>query len=162
MPGFRLTYLLIFVLAVSLLLVALYMQYGMGLEPCALCITQRGFIVVIGVTGLIAWAHCPRSWGRWIYTGTGCLAAALGAAVAGRQLWLQSLPDDKVPACGPSLGYILDSFPLRDALAVLLRGDGNCAEVSWTFMSLSIPGWTLIAFIAFAALFLWQGARRRI
>jgi len=32
----------------------------------------------------------------------------------------------------------------------LLRGDGNCAEVAWTFMGLSIPGWTLVVFVGFA------------
>jgi disulfide bond formation protein DsbB len=160
MPSFRLTYLLIFIAAVVLMLIALYMQHGMGLEPCALCITQRGFIVVVGLVGLAAWLHNPKGWGHWLYNGLGALAAILGAATAGRQLWLQSLPPDQVPACGPSLEYIMSNFPLTDALALLFQGDGNCAEVAWTFLGISIPGWTLLAFIGFACVFFWQAVRR--
>ena len=160
MPSLRQTYLLVFVASVILMLIALYMQYGMHLEPCALCITQRIFVISVGLVGLVAWIHNPCGRGRWAYTGIGVLAAGLGSATAGRQLWLQSLPPDQVPTCGPGLSYILDNFPLRDALALLLKGDGNCAEVSWTLLGLSIPGWTLVAFIGFAAVFLWQALRR--
>lgn len=159
MPRLRLTYMLIFVAAVALILIALYMQHGMGLEPCALCLTQRGFIIAIGLVGLVAFIQNPKGWGRWVYTGLGLLSAGLGAATAGRQLWLQSLPPDQVPACGPSIDYILENFPLRQALSLLLQGDGNCAEVAWSFLGLSIPGWTLIAFIGFALVFLWQALR---
>lgn len=160
MPGLRVTYLLICIAAAALLATALYMQHGMGLEPCALCITQRGFIIAIGVVSLVAFIHNPVHWGRWIYTGLGVLSAGLGAATAARQLWLQSLPPDQVPACGPSIDYIMENFPLREALSLLLQGDGNCAEVAWRFLGLSIPGWTLIAFIGFACIFLWQAVRR--
>ena len=69
---------------------------------------------------------------------------------SGRQLYLQNLPADQVPACGPSLEFILETFPLSEAIGILLRGDGNCAEVAWTFMGLSIPGWTLVVFVGFA------------
>lgn len=162
MPAFRLTYLLIFVATVTLMLIALYMQYAMGLVPCALCITQRVFMIAIGVIALIACLHNPSGWGRWVYTGLGLASAASGAATASRQLWLQSLPPDQVPACGPGIEYILDAFPFWEALAILFRGDGNCAEVAWRFLGLSIPGWTLIAFVGFGAVFLWQGLRRRL
>ena len=74
------------------------------------------------------------------------VAALVGGGFSIRQLWLQSLPADQVPACGPSVDYILENFPLSKALEMLLRGDGNCAEVLWTFLGISIPGWTLVAF----------------
>ena len=53
-----------------------------------------------------------------------------------------------------------DNFPLMDALSVLLRGDGNCAEVVWSFLGISIPGWTLVAFLGLAGFNLWQVLRR--
>jgi disulfide bond formation protein DsbB len=162
MPTLRVTYLAIFLVALILIAVALYMQYVMELMPCALCITQRVFIIAIGIIGLVAAIQNPRGWGRWVYGGLGVLSAAVGAAVAGRQLWLQSLPPEQAPACGPSIDYVLETFPLREALSILLRGDGNCAEVMWTFLGLSIPGWTLIAFLGFAAVFLWQALRRPV
>jgi len=86
-----------------------------------------------------------------------CLA---GAGFAGRHVWLQSLPADQVPACGPSVDYLLDNFPLVEALEILLRGNGNCAEVDWTLLGLSIPGWTLLAFIGIGAVAGWNGWRR--
>ena len=77
------------------------------------------------------------------------LIAGAGAAVAGRHLWLQSLPADQVPECGPTLDYILEVFPLSKALQLVLRGSGECAKIEWQFLGLSIPGWTLIAFSGF-------------
>ena len=162
LPSTRLTYLLVFIATVLLMLIALYMQYAMGLEPCALCITQRACVMAIGLVALIACIHHPRTWGRWPYVGLGLVFTIVGGATAGRQLWLQNLPPDRVPACGPSIEYILDAFPFWEALAILFRGDGNCAEVAWRFLGLSIPGWTLIAFIGFAVVFLWQGLRGRL
>ena len=57
--------------------------------------------------------------------------------------------------------YLFDVFNFSDALGMLLRGDGNCAEVQWLFLGLSIPGWTLVCFILLAALGLWQMVRRQ-
>jgi disulfide bond formation protein DsbB len=38
----------------------------------------------------------------------------------------------------------------------MLSGTGECAKVDWSFLGLSIPGWTLIAFIGLAILGLLQ------
>lgn len=90
----------------------------------------------------------------------GIVFAILGGSFSSRQLWLQSLPPDQVPACGPALDYLFENFPLMEVLSVMLRGDGNCAEVSWTFLSISIPGWTLVAFIGLALFNIWQIFRK--
>jgi disulfide bond formation protein DsbB len=66
-----------------------------------------------------------------------------------RHLWLQSLPTDLAPACGPTLSYLLEAVPVMEALSVLLQGDGNCAKSLWLFLGLTIPGWSLIAFSGF-------------
>lgn len=136
----------IFVAVVGLLGYGYYSQYVDGLEPCPLCITQRFFFFLTGILGLIAFIHNPRVLGARLYGCFGALSAILGGCFAVRQLYLQSLPEDLVPACGPSLSYILESFPLWEALDVLMRGDGNCAEVSWIFLGISMPGWALIGF----------------
>ena len=80
--------------------------------------------------------------------------------MSGRHLWLQSLPEDEVPACGPGLDYLMDIFPLSDVIRMVLQGDGSCAEVVWSFMGLSLPGWTLVGFIALAVLGCFQVLRR--
>lgn len=159
LPSIRFTSLIIALGCLGLILVGLYMQHVMGLAPCALCITQRAFIIAIGLVALSAFIHNPDSIGRRIYAVLGIVLAAGGGYFANHHMWLQSLPADEAPACGPGLEYILDTFPLQEALTVLLRGDGNCAEVVWSFLGLSIAGWTLVAFIGLALINLWQLAR---
>jgi disulfide bond formation protein DsbB len=131
---------------------ALYFQYVMKLEPCPLCIFQRLFVIGLGVVLLAAALHNPKTWGRRIYGALTALMAASGAAVAGRHVWLQSLPADQVPACGPGLDYMLQTFPFTKTLQLVLRGSGECAKVDWTFLGLSIPGWTFIFFCGFVIL----------
>lgn len=140
-------YLTLFLCCTGLLGYALYTQYFQDLIPCALCMTQRFFYVVVALTALIAAIHNPTALGRKIYVGLMFTASALGAGVAGRQVWLQHLPEDQVPACGPSLEYLFDALPFSEAFTTLMMGDGNCAEVVWTFLGMSMPTWSLVWFV---------------
>jgi len=135
-----------FLICLLLVSAAYYLQFVEGLEPCPLCILQRIALAALGIVFLLAGLQNPASMGRYGYGALLALAAALGAAIAGRHVWLQSLPADQVPACGPGLDYLLDTFPLFDAVTLVLRGSGECAEVD-TILGLSIPLWTLLAFI---------------
>ena len=110
------------------------------------------FIVLCGFLGLAGALHGPARVGAQIYGASIALAAFCGGGFSIRQLWLQNLPADQAPACGPSIAYLLETFPLSEALVLLLRGDGNCAEVVWTFIGLSIPAWTLAGFFVLALL----------
>ena len=139
----------------AMILAALYMQYVMELEPCALCITQRIFVIAIGVIALIAAIHGPERLGVRLYSSGCILFAIIGGGFSARHVWLQNLPEDLVPACGPSLDYLVENFPLWEALSVLLQGDGNCADTVWTFLGLSIPGWTLVAFVVMGLYFVF-------
>ena len=132
--------------------VALYMQHVMHLEPCPLCAVQRVFVIVLALVMASAAIHNPRGMGRRAYGASVAVIALLGAAVAARHVYLQNLPADRVPECGPGLEYILDAFPIAEALALILKGSGECAEVQWTFLGLTIPGWTLIAFLGIAGI----------
>ncbi len=148
----RQTYIAIVLSCVGLLGYALYTEIYQGLIPCALCMTQRFFYVLTALFALFAAIQNPGMVGRRVYVGLMFSASALGAAVAGRQVWLQHLPEDQVPACGPSLEYLLDTLPFSEAFTTLMLGDGNCAEVVWTFLGLSMPNWSLICFVVLAAL----------
>jgi disulfide bond formation protein DsbB len=133
-----------------------YLQYVVGLEPCPLCMTQRVFIVATGLTALAGAIHGPRTAsGVRVYSGIAILFAAVGSGFSSRHVWLQSLPADQLPACGPSIDYILDTFPIAEALEVLLRGNGSCAIIEWSFLGLSIPAWALVAFAGFIAALGW-------
>lgn len=163
MPHIRTTFLLIAGGCVALMFIGwIYFQNYLGLAPCPLCMTQRGFIVAAGLMGFAAWLHNPKALGRRIYSGFGFFFAAVGSGVAGRHTWLQSLPADQVPACGPDLSYLFDALPIIEALTVLFRGDGNCADIQWSLLGLSIPGWTLVAFIALGITFAWQFFRKNL
>lgn len=135
-----------FVVCALLLAGAYYLQYVQELEPCPLCVFQRVAFLALGLVFLAAGLHRPEGRGRYVYALLVLLSAGIGAAIAGRHVWLQSLPADQVPACGPGLNYMLDNFPLMQVLEVALRGSGECAEVDLV-MGLSIPMWALIAFI---------------
>ena len=160
MPSIRTLNLYLFLVAICMILVALYMQYQMDLNPCYLCIVQRVFVILTGLIALLAFAHNPANKGQKRYAAATSLSALAGAGFSVRQLWLQSLPEEKVPACGPPADYLFDALPIAEALPMLLSGDGNCAEVQWTFLSLSIPAWTLLAFTVMALLSGYQLLRK--
>ena len=136
-----------------------YLQYVEYLDPCPLCITQRLFYMLIGTVSLIAILsyRFPRVQ-RWLALLIS-LSAIGGITTAGRQVWLQHLPKDQVPECGPGLQYWLENEPLFRTLSLLFKGDGNCAEVQWRFLGLSIGEWSLGWFLVFLLLGLWLFVR---
>jgi disulfide bond formation protein DsbB len=158
-PSVRKTNFLIFVTCTLMMLAAAYMEHVMKMIPCSLCITQRGFVILTGLLALAAALQNPALTGRRAYATLGIVSAILGACFAGRQLWLQSLPADQVPACGPGLAYMFDVFPFMEALKLLLQGDGNCAHVD-KILGLSLAAWTFIAFIGLAGVNLYQLVRK--
>jgi protein dithiol:quinone oxidoreductase len=141
---------------VGLLAAAYYFQYVVKLEPCPLCISQRIGIFLTGLTFLCAALHNPGRTGTRRYAILGTLIALCGGAVSVRHIWIQHLPPDKVPECGPGLDYVLNNFPLSETIKLMLTGTGDCAEVNWTLLGLSMPAWTLIAFLALASVSLLQ------
>lgn len=149
-PSFRQINLVQALASLFLILIAIvYFENHLGLEPCYLCVTQRFFVVCVGLICATAALHNPAQLGQRVYAVLSMFAATLGGYFSSKQLWLQSLPEDQVPACGIPVDYLLDSFSLSEAIAMLMRGDGNCAEVQWQLLGLSMPAWVLIGFIGF-------------
>ena len=144
----RLIFLAIFLVCVGLMGFALYLQHSLGLEPCPMCILQRYAFIVIGVIALMAAAHNPALPGRWIYSGLLVVMAATGGGVAIRHVYLEHNPP-KIFDCGADIGFMLDAFPLTQALPMLFRGTGDCTKVLWRFLGLSIAEWSLIWFAIF-------------
>ncbi|MEO5861926.1 MAG: disulfide bond formation protein B [Burkholderiales bacterium] len=157
----RVVYLSGFIACAGLIAFALYLQHKLGEDPCALCIFQRVAVGVLGLVFLIAALHNPRAIGNRIYAGLGLVVAAIGGAIAGRHVWLQHLPKDQVPECGPGLNYLLETQPWMQVLGNVLKGSGECAEVGWRFMNLSIPEWTLICFVLLGMVAILQLSNRR-
>ena len=148
LPPRRIGYVLGFLVCAGLMGYALYLQYGEGIEPCPLCMLQRICVTAMGVVFLVATFHNPGRAGAGVYALLQLLIGGTGAAIAARQVWLQSLPKDQVPACGMGLNYMLETLPFTDAMRQVLEGSGECAEKGWEFLHLSIAGWTLVFFVA--------------
>ena len=149
MSRFRCLSLVGLLVCCGLLAGAAWLQLGLELEPCPLCALQRVVVLILAVLLLLAFLHHPAGWGQRVYGVLVALVSGLGALVAGRHVWLQHLPAERIPECGPGLEFILAAFPLSDAIALIFKGSGECAEVVWRFLGLSIPEWTLLAFAGF-------------
>jgi len=148
MPPRRLAYLLGFLICAALIGWALWLQYGEGLEPCPLCMFQRIAVIAVGIVFLIAAIHGPGRGGAALYALLTLLFAGAGAALAARQIWLQSIPKDQVPACGMGLNYMIETLPFIEVITKVLGGSGECAEKGWELLGLSIAGWTFVFFVA--------------
>jgi protein dithiol:quinone oxidoreductase len=152
----RIWFFLGFLGCAGLLAAGAYFQFVEGLKPCPLCISQRIAILLTGLCFLAAAVQNPGQTGIKRYAILGSVIALTGAAISTRHVWLQHLPADQVPECGPGLEYMLQYFPLFETLKLMLSGTGDCAEVNWTFLTLSMPAWTLIAFLILATLSILQ------
>lgn len=139
-----------FLACAALLGYALYAEHVLGLAPCPLCIFQRVAVIVIGVLFLLATLHNPRATGSRIYGGLIVLAALGGIGIAARHIWIQAQPPGTVAACGADLDYMMEIMPLKEVVAKVLTGSGECGTVDWTLLGLSMPWWVLFALLALA------------
>ena len=136
----------------SLLFAVFYLERVLYLDPCPLCILDRVVLVALGLVFAIALAHNPGPAFSRVY---GLLASALsltGVGLAARHIWLQALPADEVPACGPDLYFMLETLPVLDTIRNILMGSGSCAEIQWTLAGLTLPQQTLLLFAGLLAL----------
>lgn len=145
-----------FLACTGMMAFALYAQHVLGMEPCPLCVFSRVATITLGAVFLVAAIHGARGRiGKSVYLVLVALAAAVGVGISARHVWLQSLPKDQVPACGPDLGFMLETFPLAEVLSTVLSGSGECAEVSWRLFGLTMPAWALVAFAVLGVWGIW-------
>ncbi len=143
-------YVLGFIACFGLVGLALAIQTHYDLNPCPLCITQRIVFMGLGLLFLIAAFTKPATMLNKISTFLLVLTAMGGAGVAIRHWWLQAHRESMIADCGVGFDYMFENFPLQKALTLVFRGTGDCAAIDWTFLGLSIPQLSLIAFIGFA------------
>lgn len=136
-----------FLMCLGLISYALFAQYGLGLEPCPLCILQRVAVITAGVLFLLALLHDPGDRGARAYGVLIDLAALAGIAVAARQIWIIAQPPGSVAECGASLDYMMAVLPWHEVLAKVLTGSGECSKVDWTLLGLSMPTWVLMSLV---------------
>ena len=151
---------LVFMSVLGMSFALLFLQRYMGFTPCPLCIFQRIGLMVMGGFAFIAALWHPKSTliklGLWLGSLLGIVWAT---GVAARHVWLQHLPADQVPLCGPGLDYWIDTLPMQQVLNEVLAGSGECASVEWRFLGMSIPEQSLIFFsvlLLIHGLVLWR------
>ena len=159
-PDSRILHLLTALSAAFLIVGAYFLEERLGLKPCPICISQRLVVAIVALSALLAFVHRPDRQGKRVYGLIFMAAGLCGCALSIRQLYLQSLPPESAPACMPDLSYLVDILPLSELAMVMLSGTGDCAEVQWRFMGLSIPGWTLLFCIGYALVGLMEMVRK--
>ncbi len=147
--------------SLGLLAFGAVLQQWKHVEPCPMCIMQRYAFLVVGVIALIGVLHNAGRVGQRIYAGLLVIAAGIGLGIGARQSWLQWFPPQFLE-CGPDLNYLINSFPLGEALPKIFAGSGDCSKVDWAFLGLSIANWAVVWFailIAIAVTVLLQKKR---
>ena len=140
----------------------LFLQYVKHQDPCPLCMVQRVVFTAILAVFAIAALHGPQRTGQRIYAALIVLLSLSGVGVASRHIWIQNLPKDQVPACGPGLDYMLETMPMSRVIKELMHGSGECAEKGWTFLTLGIPEWSLLCYLALGAWAVLIAVRRPV
>ncbi len=135
---------------IAMLAFGLYLQHGVGLEPCPMCIVQRYALILVAVlAGVCAFAN-----GRaFLIIGSSLMAlvASLGAFVAARQSFLQWFPPQEA-SCGRDLYGMIETFPLKRVIPMIFKGSGDCTKIDWTFLGLSIANWSFVCFVGITVL----------
>ncbi|GAB3051269.1 disulfide bond formation protein B [Acinetobacter apis] len=140
---------------------ALYLEHWKGLNPCPLCIFQRVGLMAMGLFALIGFIHHPaQNVLKRIYALLAAIGILWSVGVAARHVWIQHLPADEVPSCGPGLNYLVEAFPMKDVLTQVFTGSGECAKIDWTLLGMSLPMWSLFFFIVLAVIALYQVFRK--
>ncbi len=146
----RRAYALICLACVAMLFFGLYLQHVVGLEPCPMCIVQRYALILVALFAALG-AFTSKK-GMQVTGGVLLLLTALaGGYTAAQQSWLQWYPPEVV-SCGRDFYGMIETFPLKRALPMIFRGGGDCSQIDWTFLKLSIANWSFIAFAVFAVL----------
>ena len=139
---------------VAMLAYGLYLQHGLGLEPCPMCIVQRYALILIAMVAALAGATGRKG----LHLGASValfFTAVFGAYVAARQSWLQWYPPEVV-SCGRDFYGMIETFPLQRAVPMIFKGGGDCSKVDWTFLGGSIANWSFLYFCGIALLALTQ------
>lgn len=144
----RSLFFLAFIACALILGAAVYLQHAYGLEPCMLCHFQRSAIIGCGLVCLAATLHSPgpRGWSR--YSLALLIIASIGAATAGGHVGLQTATPDQQALVMLWCESLLNNFWLDALVAGLDSELIFCAEINWSLFGISLPEWSLLAFVA--------------
>ncbi|WP_417614452.1 disulfide bond formation protein DsbB [Oceanisphaera sp.] len=133
-----------------LLAVALYFQYGQGMAPCVMCVYQRAALAGVMLAACLGWL-APKHGLISNLALLGWLTAAVkGGLLAKEHVGYQFNPSP-FTQCS-SVAEFPSWLPLDTWLPGLFHPSGDCSDVSWAWMGLSMPQWLMGIFAGLAVL----------
>ena len=135
--------------------VALYLQHGLDMLPCPLCVIQRYLFLAIGVFALVA-AISGKISGSVVVA---LVAAVGGLTTVGKHLYVIANPGF---SCGiDPMETMLNKIPTAEYLPWLFRADGLCEGATDKVLGLAIPQWSAVWFVILTVLLGWVLLRQR-
>jgi len=128
---------------------AYFAQYVQGYNPCPLCWFQRFEMVALAAVLLVAGLHAPAGWGARVYAVLAVLVAGVGAFTSGWHVYVQYTPNP--PACLGDLAIVFEYNPFFEAVQRVFENAGDCTDIDWSFLGLSMPAWVFLWFVALGA-----------
>lgn len=146
----RTLFFIAFLASLTVLVASILLESVAGRVSCALCYSQRislGLYVLLGICAVI---HDPGQRAHRLYALAMLASAGVGAWLAARQVWLQG-SGALHAECQTPLASLAE-IPWGQALHRLMLGGPECRPISWSFLDLTLPEWSLLAFLGLAAL----------
>jgi disulfide bond formation protein DsbB len=135
----------------SLFLTAIFFQYYMNLEPCVMCIEERMLILSLAIFSLIPIINPKIIPLRIIgYLGI-ILISYIGYDLAAEHVLLQKGEGGFMETCS-IYPRVPSWLPLHEWFPSLFMPTGNCGEISWTFMNITMVEWLKHIFAFYIAL----------
>lgn len=132
-------------------LCALFFQHVLGLHPCVMCIYERIAILGVFAAGLLGMVAPEKWYLRWSAMLLWGYSAFWGLKLALKHVDYQ---------VNPSPFNVCEGFvdfpswaPLDKWVPWLFFPDGDCSEISWQFLSFSMPQWLVAIFAAYLLVF---------
>ncbi|WP_043203271.1 disulfide bond formation protein B [Pseudomonas putida] len=136
--------------ALAVLALSFHLENILGLMPCPLCFSQRLLLAVYALLSLAAVLQAPGARGIHHYARATLGCSLAGAVLAARNVWVQG-GGGAIPVCPLPIGRVLEQS-WSEAARQLLLGGPECSSLTWSFLDLTLPEWSLLAFLLLAVL----------
>lgn len=148
LPVQRSSWLLLTAIVFALEVTALFFQYNMGLAPCIMCIYQRSAVLGLLFAAIIGAAKPQSKIVRVLAYLVWGISSIWGYLIASEHIAMQTTTDPFAFTCEFEPNF--PSFmPLHEWIPQFFQATGDCGNIDWQFIGLSMPAWMEIIFALF-------------
>ena len=123
---------------------ALYFQYGMGLQPCVLCVYERLAIIGLFIAGIIGLLQPRALIIRLIALALGLFSGIKGLLVSFRHLDLQMNPAPWKQC--EFIPNFPETLPFHQWFPFMFSPTGSCNESQWSLLGITMVQWLVFIF----------------